>query len=219
MIQRQSIFIFGASGHAKVVIDIIENMGGHNIAFVVDDDLRLEGTRLCGYQVIGDRSQLLAQKDSRNARIGIVAIGNNSDRARIAAWLIEHAFLVTTAIHTSAQVARGVTIGENTVVMAGAVLNPDTEIGKSVIINTAATVDHDCRIGDAVHIAPGCHVCGNVTIGTMTLVGAGTTIVPGVSIGESSVVGAGSVVLADVPSNTVVAGAPARMIGMNGKEE
>ena len=219
MTQRQSIFVYGASGHAKVVIDIIENMGRHDIAFVVDDDLHLEGTRLCGYQVIGDRNRLLAQKDSQNILTGIVAIGNNSDRARVAAWLIEHAFQVTSAIHTSAQVARGVTIGENTVVMAGAVINPDTEIGAGVIINTAATVDHDCRIEDAVHIAPGCHVCGNVAIGTMTLIGAGTTIVPGVSIGERSVVGAGSVILADVPSNTVVAGAPARMIGITENQE
>ena len=218
MIQDQSIFLFGASGHAKVVIDIIETIKTHNISFVVDDDVRLQGKKLCGYPVIGDRNRLLQERSSLNVQTGIVAIGTNSDRARIAKWLTEYDFQMITAIHTSAQIARGVTIGENTVVMAGTVLNTDSEIGASVIINTGATVDHDCRIGDFVHIAPGCHICGNVTVGTMTLLGAGTTVVPGVSIGERSVVGAGSVLLADVPSNMVVAGVPARIIRMNSKE-
>ncbi len=43
-------------------------------------------------------------------------------------------------------------------------------------------------------------------------IGAGATILPGVTIGENAVVGAGSVVTHDVPSNTVVAGNPARII-------
>jgi acetyltransferase-like isoleucine patch superfamily enzyme len=48
----------------------------------------------------------------------------------------------------------------------------------------------------------------NVFIGTQALVGVGVTI------GENSVVAAGSVVLGDVPPNSVVAGNPARKIGV-----
>jgi len=40
------------------------------------------------------------------------------------------------------------------------------------------------------------------------------TILPGVTIGEGSVVGAGSVVKRDVPSHTLVAGVPARVVKM-----
>jgi UDP-2-acetamido-3-amino-2,3-dideoxy-glucuronate N-acetyltransferase len=43
-------------------------------------------------------------------------------------------------------------------------------------------------------------------------IGSGTTIMCGVTIGENAVVGAGSVVTKDVPSNTVVAGNPAKVI-------
>lgn len=43
-------------------------------------------------------------------------------------------------------------------------------------------------------------------------IGAGAIILPGVTIGENAIVGAGSVVTHDVPTNTVVAGNPAKMV-------
>jgi FlaA1/EpsC-like NDP-sugar epimerase len=51
-----SVFVFGASGHAKVVIDIPERMKGVNVAFVVDDAAPARGAKLCGYAVIGRRA-------------------------------------------------------------------------------------------------------------------------------------------------------------------
>lgn len=41
-------------------------------------------------------------------------------------------------------------------------------------------------------------------------IGSGTTLLCGITVGENALVGAGSVVTRDVPSNTVVAGNPAR---------
>jgi acetyltransferase-like isoleucine patch superfamily enzyme len=43
-------------------------------------------------------------------------------------------------------------------------------------------------------------------------IGSSATILCGVTIGENSIVGAGAVVTKDVPSNTVVAGVPAKII-------
>jgi acetyltransferase-like isoleucine patch superfamily enzyme len=43
-------------------------------------------------------------------------------------------------------------------------------------------------------------------------IGANAVILPGVTVGVNSVVAAGSVVTKDVPSDTVVAGVPARVI-------
>ena len=43
-------------------------------------------------------------------------------------------------------------------------------------------------------------------------IGSGATILSKVTIGENAVVGAGSVVTKDVPSNTIVAGNPARVL-------
>jgi maltose O-acetyltransferase len=53
-----------------------------------------------------------------------------------------------------------------------------------------------------------------VRIGSRTFVGAGSIILPGVNIGTDVIVGAGSVVTHDIPENSVVAGNPARVIGL-----
>lgn len=62
-------------------------------------------------------------------------------------------------------------------------------------------------------------------IGTMTVVdddvwiGCSVVILPGVRIGKGSIVAAGAVVTKDVPPYTIVAGVPAKQIGMRGGEQ
>jgi acetyltransferase-like isoleucine patch superfamily enzyme len=51
-----------------------------------------------------------------------------------------------------------------------------------------------------------------ITVGSNVFIGSDSIILPGVSIGDNSVVGAGSVVTKDVPTGTVVAGCPARVV-------
>lgn len=209
MTEGTGVFVFGASGHAKVVIDAIERAGVNRIVFVCDDARDKRGTLLMGHAV-GDRDDLLA--GACETRVGFVAIGSNTARAEVAEWLTHHGRTLTIVVHPAASIGADVEIGEGTVVMAGCVVNTGARIGRCVIVNTAATVDHDCLIGDGVHIAPGSHVCGGVTIGTGTLIGAGTTIVPGIRVGSRAVIGAGSTVLSDVPDGARAAGSPCRLL-------
>jgi sugar O-acyltransferase (sialic acid O-acetyltransferase NeuD family) len=207
MTAASRVFLFGAGGHAKVVADIVERTGAR-IAFVVDDDPACAGRRLLGYEVIGGRAALVARRGEAGS--AIVAIGANAARRALAEWLAAQGFAFASAIHPTAAIGREVSIGTGTVVMAGAVINPQTEIGAHCIVNTSASVDHDCRLGDAVHVAPGARLCGGVSVGAGALIGAGAVIAPGRCIGADAIIAAGAVVLADVPDGARVAGNPAR---------
>lgn len=67
------------------------------------------------------------------------------------------------------------------------------------------------------HDASTCHwigyaKIGRVTIGNNCFIGAGSIVLPNVSIGDNVIIGAGSVVTHSIPSNTVAAGNPAKIV-------
>jgi len=203
------VFVYGAGGHAKVIIDILERMRDVEVAFAVDDAGK--GKTLCGYEIIGGRDELLARRGQ--ATTGIVAIGDNKARREASVWLVAQGFVLANAIHPSAVLARGVTIGSGTAIMAGCVINTDTTVGDYAIINTGATVDHDCAIGDGVHIAPGCHLCGGVKIGAGSFLGVGTSVIPKVSIGADATVDAGCTI-----TGNILDGARMRLVPAKSRE-
>ncbi|OUR64411.1 serine acetyltransferase [Methylophaga sp. 42_25_T18] len=203
------IIVLGASGHAKVVIDLIEKQGQFLIAGLIDDNPALSGQDICNYKVLGNTEELKFQ----NVKQCVVAIGDNRVRNDVEHWLTMNGFSLAKAIiHPSVQLAQGVSIGDGSVAMAGSVVNSDTVIANNTIINTGATIDHDCTIGNAVHIAPGSTICGGVSVGDLTLIGAGAVICPNVKIGKNVIVGAGATVLQNVADNVSVVGTPAKVI-------
>ena len=199
------MYLFGASGHAKVIIDILKSQGGTVKGFFDDDVTRLE---LGGVPVIG-----ITEDHSAVHNPCLIAIGNNRIRKNVVGRLPQAVY--QKAIHTSAIVAESVHVGEGTAVMAGTVINPDTSIGEHCIINTSASVDHDCEVGDFVHIAPNVTLCGGIKVGEGTFIGAGAPVIPNISIGKWVTIGAGAVVIADVPDYAVVVGNPGQIIKYN----
>ncbi len=191
------MYLYGASGHAKVIIDILKSTNIH-VDGLIDDNPNIN--ELGGFPVfhnVKDNSQI------------IISIGSNIIRKKISERInVEY----LTAIDKSAIISASAQISEGSVVMQGAVIQADAYIGKHCIINTGATVDHDCEIGDFVHVSPHSTLCGNVIIGEGAWIGAGSVVKQGVKIGKWSVIGAGAVVLNDIPDYVTVVGVPAKPI-------
>ena len=185
------MYLYGASGHAKVIMDILE-ANQIKIEGLIDDNP--EVNELLGYPVFHQCNDLSPL---------IISIGNNQIRKKIAEKLdVEFG----TAIHPSAIVSPKATVDVGSVVMQGAIIQSCAQIGKHCIINTGASVDHECIIGDYVHISPHATLCGNVHVGEGSWVAAGSVVLPGVKIGKWSVIGAGSVVAKDIPDRVLAVG-------------
>jgi len=202
------LYLYGASGHCKVIIDILQS-NNEMITAIADDNPKTEA--LLGIPVI--HSDDLASSEQNKL---IVAIGNNAIRKKIVSKLNCNWH---TAIHPKSIVSAHSKIGEGTVMMAGTIVNPDVIIGKHCIINTAATIDHDCIIDDYVHLSPNVSLAGNVEVGEGTHIGIGAIVIQGIKIGKWVTVGAGAVIIKDIPDFAVVVGNPGKIIKYNGSND
>ena len=208
------IVVYGAGGHAKVVLDVLEKMGAYGVVGLLDDSAELAGDTRSGYRVLGG-SAIFRGLIEEGVKGMIVALGDNLRRRAVFDAARAAGFELVAAIHPSALLGGRVRIGAGSVLVAGVVVNVDAEIGDNVIVNTSASVDHDCRIGAHVHLSPGVRLGGRVTVGEFTHIGIGAVVLPNLTIGKHCIVGAGSVVREDVPDGMVVAGNPARIIKPN----
>ncbi len=199
---NSNLLVFGAGGHAKVVVDCIEVEGKYTVAEILDD---AEVT-----QFIGNYKVNLRNKATDYASFdAIIAIGNPMHREGLVQQLKTN-FIMT--IHPSAVVSNHAELGSGCQVFATAVINAGARIGEHCIINTGAIIEHDCELGDYVHVAPNATLGGNVKVGAKTHIGIGASIKQNVVIGKSVIIGAGAVVLDDLPDNCTAVGVPAKII-------
>ncbi|MBI4908789.1 MAG: NeuD/PglB/VioB family sugar acetyltransferase [Acidobacteria bacterium] len=207
------VVVYGASGHAKVVLDILHCQGLYEIIAVLDE-YKADGFACGDWRVAGKLDLLPGLAAKHPGLKVIVAVGDNWQRANLTAEIhgLCPGMRFATGIHPSAQVARGVSIGEGAVVMAGAVINPAAFVGEGCIVNTRASLDHDSSMAPFASLGPGVAVGGGVRIGSCSNIGIGASVIHEISIGAHTLVGAGAVVVHHIPDCVVAYGVPARVI-------
>jgi acetyltransferase EpsM len=207
-----TVAIWGASGHALVVADIIRQTPGLTLVGFLDEvHPERRGSAFAGLTVLGGAASLPRLRDQGVTHIAL-GFGHNLGRLRVGDLVRAEGFALLTAVHPRAILAPDVVVGEGTVVAAGAVINPAARVGRCAIINTLAGVDHECVIGDGAHVCPGVRLAGAVQVGRAAWVGIGSTVKEKVSIGAGALIGAGSVVLSDIADGATAYGVPARVI-------
>jgi sugar O-acyltransferase (sialic acid O-acetyltransferase NeuD family) len=208
-LSNHTIFVYGASGHGKVVADILLARGV-GVAGFVDDNAQPGSAEVLGLVVLGGGNWLAEQAKSRPVAVAL-GIGDNFARQEVANRCIAGQIQLLTAVHPFTSVAPSARIGPGVVVMAGAVINPDAKIGTGAIVNTGAIVEHDCQVGDFAHLSPNAAMGGCARLGSLSWLGIGATIIHGVTVGSGAIVGAGAVVVRDIPDAVLAVGVPARI--------
>lgn len=206
---QKKVIIFGASGHARVIADIIKKSGDEIVGFL-DDNADIQGNTIFdGKIVLGDTSEESVKKYSDC--YFIIGIGSNRVRKIISEKYSNLKWY--TAIHPNAIIGSNVEIGEGTVLMAGTVINIGTKIGKHCIVNTCSSLDHDNLIEDFVHISPGAHLAGTVKVMECTWICTGVTVINNITIEKNNIIGAGAVVVKNIEDcNKTYIGIPAHNI-------
>lgn len=213
----KKIVLWGASGHARVLGELVAGQGFQVVAlFDNDTSARTPFAEVPLYHgPDGFRAWRAATPAADIACLSAIGGAKGRDRIVLQQLMAAAGLQPIVAIHQTAFVARTAHLGPGSQVLAQAAICADAITGAACIINTSSSVDHECELGDGVHVAPGATLAGCVKVGPYTLIGAGAVVLPRVRIGANVIVGAGSVVSRDIPDNMVVYGAPARRIRSN----
>ena len=189
------MILYGASGHGKVVAEIIRGNCAEEIVFWDDNEYALMANEKVSLPSNHSGTELIVTVGLNHIRYDLVQSLNNASFGN--------------AIHPNAVVSKSCRLGHGTVIMALAIINAATNIGSHVIVNSGSIIEHDCVVDDFVHVSPGATVCGGVHIGEGSWIGAGAKVKNGVRIGKWTIIGMGAIVISDVPDYSIFTGIPA----------
>lgn len=206
--ENRKNFIFGCSGHGKVIAELAELLNLKINAFFDDNPKREYFGNIPVYQTT-------EKLNFDVTNYFIIAVGNNKTR-KILSERFDY-FNLMTLIHNSAIISKTSKIGDGSVIMANVIVNAEVRIGKHAILNSASIIEHDCVLEDFVHVSPGVTLSGNVHVGEGTHIGSGAIVIPNLKIGKWCTIGAGTVVINDIPDGATVVGNPGRVIKLDNR--
>jgi acetyltransferase EpsM len=217
-VTARPLAIIGGGEHAVVVLEAIASQP--DAWRVIGFTDRTRSARLAGRELplthLGDDAALAARlaDDPSKAPALVLGVGGGTrpgERAAIVERIGSDADWAT-IVHAAATVSPSATLGAGTVVGAGAVVQAGAVTGRHVIVNSGAIVEHDVVLGDFSHVAPGAVIGGGTRIGDGVFIGLGARVRDHVRIGDRVTIGMGAVVVADVASDRILVGVPARAV-------
>lgn len=133
-------------------------------------------------------------------------------RQKLHLYYSEMQFEFASLISKDCKISKSASIDFGTIIQSGVNVSAECNIGKFVKLNTNCNIMHNSNIGDFATVAPNAVILGNVKIGNCCYIGSNATILPNIEICDNSIIGAGAVVTKDVPSFSIVAGNPAKIL-------
>lgn len=205
---RQPLLVLGTRDFSFEIAELAEETGKFEVTGFVENLSR----ERCDETLEGLPIHWIDDVDSL-ARTHLAVCGIGTTRRRIfAEEAAERGLRFATVVHPTARVPASATLGEGSIVSAGAIVGTRATLGRHVFLNRGALIGHHTTLCDYVSVMPGANVAGFCTIEEAAYVAIGAVIVDRITVGTGSVVGAGAVVVRDVPPSVQVAGIPARVV-------
>jgi sugar O-acyltransferase (sialic acid O-acetyltransferase NeuD family) len=109
-------------------------------------------------------------------------------------------------------------LGENSIVMDGAVIQPCVSIGNNVFVWGGTLIGHHAAIHDNCWLTGSCSIGGLAKVGKGTFIGLNATIGNEILIGNECMIGAGTLCCKDIPSKSVLVAPDTEIHRMNSEQ-
>lgn len=206
------LVLYGASGYALATADVFETWVPEPLARVVAyiDDVRGDdGLSIAGAPIISFDTW----KSTYSEIPMFVTIGNPASRRKLVERVCAAGGRFASFYRSGGNVARDITVGEGTMILAYANVGVGTTLGNHVHVMPLASIDANCTVGDFTTLCPMSAVSGHVVIEEGVFIGVGARIVNQtddlMTIGAGATIAAGAVVLRSVLPGETLAGNPA----------
>lgn len=204
------VLIWGASGQAEVVTDILDLSDKYEIEAYVDDvNIDKNSRHFLGKPLLSSVAEI-ENIFTTGIHHAIVALGNLEARKKLVDILSNIGFEFINAIHRTAIIGSRVNMGVNIVIKPGVIIDPSVKIGNHSYLGSGVTVGHHTKIGKFVNVTGGSRIAGHVSIGDEVFIGTGASVKDRVTVGDRSIIGVGSVVISNIPADSIAKGVPAK---------
>lgn len=200
----KKILLAGNAVTAEILCAYLRQDARYEVTgLTVDDEFVAQGG-LGGYRTVG-LSEVSGAFSTDTHRV-IMAMGyNDLNRTREAMFgrLKSMGYGVETYIHPDARVYTDQHVGEGSVVLPGAVIEPHARVGANTMVWSNVTLAHHSSVEDHCWVAAGTVISGQARVLRNTFLGVSCTVVNAVTVGEFNVVGAGALISRDTKPHSV----------------
>src|ERR1022692_2628113 len=200
---KNNLIIFGTGRIAEAVTYFFERDSNYEICAYVCDDAFVSSETFLGKPVVA-LSKFSDEYKAESYKM-FVAVGYqamNQLRAQKIEYFKELGFSFAT--YVSPHVLGNFTVGENTIIMDGAMIQPCAKFGNNVFVWGGAMVGHHAQIEDDCWLTGGCLIGGISKIGKSTFAGLGAIVGNEIVIGEKCMLGAGTLTCKSIKAGTVL---------------
>ncbi|WP_047866310.1 PglD-related sugar-binding protein [Rubrobacter aplysinae] len=170
------IAVVGAGGCGRMVLDVLLACGYESwiMGFYDDAHADLPG-EVRGFPVLGDTWMLKSLLSVESVFV-VVAITDNAARLRVANSIRALGGQFMSATHPAAYVSPEATVGDGSVICAGAALHPDAGLGSHCMVGSGAVLDRDATVGAGAWVSAGCVIGAGAAVGARTQLGYNSVI-------------------------------------------
>ena len=199
----EPLIIFGAGKIAQAATYYFERDSDYRILAYACDPMYRQGDSFLGKPLLAsDDLPAAYPPDAHRLFVALGYQGINRLRADKVAWARAQGYRL--ASYRSPLVPGDYTLGENSIVMDGTVIQPEVTLGDNVFVWGGAMIGHHTRIGDHCWLTGGCAIGGATELGAGSFVGLNATIGQEITLGERCLLGAHTLTSKPLPAGTVV---------------
>jgi sugar O-acyltransferase (sialic acid O-acetyltransferase NeuD family) len=204
---KKPMFIFGAGKIAEAVTYFYDRDSEYAIAGYICDEPYVSSNTFLGKPLNG-LSEVSALYPPDRYAVAVAVGYQGINQLRTTKFDYFKALGYSFASYISPFVKGNFTIGENTVVMDHAMIQPRVSLGNDVLVWGGSMIGHHAVIGDHCWLTGGCMIGGAATLGTGTFVGLGAIVGQEVNVGEKCMLGASTLTTKNIGNGVVLIAPP-----------